>query len=99
MVPIGKDKEGEPIYQVTAIFFEIEDPTRCPPNDRKTDVNTEDALPQNAKDYKRWSWVHEGGTIPQIEVERFRPFEDNAPTVTDPFVDRKSKLSITDILR
>lgn len=34
-----------------------------------------------------------------VEKKIMAPFEGDAPTGTDPFVDRKDKLSITDILR
>jgi hypothetical protein len=34
-----------------------------------------------------------------VEKKVMAPFEGDAPTGTDPFVDRKDKLSITDILR
>jgi hypothetical protein len=34
-----------------------------------------------------------------VEKKVTAPFEGDAPTGTDPFVDREDKLSITDILR
>jgi hypothetical protein len=96
---IAEDEEGEQIYQITAIFFETEDPNWYPPDDWKPDMDASDFSPQEFRAYRRWLWVEEGGDIPWIQVERFRPFEKHAPASTDPFVDRKSKMSVLDILR
>ena len=98
-IRIGEDDEGEPIYQITAIFFEIEDPNWCPPNDWEPYIHSSSLSPQEVRDYRRWLWVKEGGEIPRIEVERFRPFKDGTPAWTDPFVDLKKKVSVLDILR
>ncbi|KAI4668209.1 uncharacterized protein J4E78_002033 [Alternaria triticimaculans] len=97
-IPAGKDEHGKIIFKVTEVFFEIEDPRWYPPNDWNADMDPCDFWPQELREYRRWLWVEEGGTIPRIEVQRFRPYEDDTRHWKEPFVDRMNKLSVFDIL-
>jgi hypothetical protein len=94
---LGEDGDGKRLYKVTDVFFKIEDLNWYPPDDWKPDMEPCDFWPQEFRDYRRWLWVEEGGTIPRIEVKRFRPYEDNGPGGKDAFVDRKIKVSVLDI--
>jgi hypothetical protein len=94
---LGEDGDGKRVYKVTDVFFEIENPNWYPPDDWKPDMEPCDFWPQEFRDYRRWLWVEEGGTIPRIEVKRFRPYEENGPGGKDAFVDRKIKVSVLDI--
>ncbi|KAI4655413.1 hypothetical protein J4E93_000125 [Alternaria ventricosa] len=96
-VPAGKDEHGKIFFKVTEVFFEIEDPCWYPPDDWNADMDPCDFWPQELREYRRWLWVEEGGTIPRIEVQRFRPHEDDTPRWQEPFVDRMNKLSVLDI--
>jgi hypothetical protein len=78
-IPVGTDADGKILYKIIEVFFEIEDPHWYPPDDWKSDMDSCDLWPQEVGEYRRWLRVDEAGSIPRVEVRRFRPYKGDGP--------------------